>query len=142
MGSEAAEGRAGTLSRGGGIPLEKSVILFFLFFLGLSGCALQPYGLLYTQVVRGESYPRPWVHGDLDLTRITLIGPARGEACSSNVLGLVATGDGGIDAALKDALKRAGGATLLYDVRVDQRTRTYLGLYSKFCTEVSGIAAR
>lgn len=137
-----AEGLAGTGTRGGGIRLVKSAVLFLLFFVSLSGCAMQPYGLLYTQVVRGESYPRPWVHGDLDLTRITLIGPARGEACSSNVLGLVATGDGGIDAALQDALKRAGGATLLYDVRIDLRTKTYLGLYSTFCTEVSGTAAR
>jgi hypothetical protein len=114
---------------------------FLLFFL-LPGCALQPYGLLYSHVVTGDSYPRPWTHRDLDLTRMVLLGPASGAACSKNVLGLFATGDGGIDAAVRDALKRAGGGTVLYDVRIDRKTTSYLGLYSTFCTEVSGVAAR
>ena len=122
--------------------MKKYVLMVLCLLFLLPGCALQPYGLLYSHVVRGEAYPRPWTHGDLDLTRMTLVGPAHGEACSTNLLGLVATGDGGIDAAVRDALKRAGGATILYDVRIDRRTTSYLGLYSTFCTEVSGTAAR
>ncbi|MHB1756461.1 MAG: TRL domain-containing protein [Leptospirillum sp.] len=118
------------------IPI--SLLLIFL----LSACAMQPYGLLYTQVTQGVAYPRPWVHGELDLKKITLVGPAHGEACSTNFLGLVATGNGGIDSAVQDALKRAGSATILYDVRIDRSTKTYFGLYSKFCTEVSGTAAK
>ncbi len=117
------------------------VVILFLLVL-LPGCALQPYGLLYSHVVTGEAYPRPWTHRDLALARMTLVGPASGEACSTNLLGLVATGDGGIDAAVRDALTRAGGATVLYDVRIDRRTTSYLGLYSTFCSEVNGIAAR
>ena len=69
------------------------VILFLLLLL--PGCALQPYGLLYSRVVTGEDYPRPWTHRDLDLARMILVGPTRGEACSTNVLGLVARGTEG-----------------------------------------------
>lgn len=118
-----------------------TISLFLVLFL--SACAMQPYGLLYTHVTRGVAYPRPWVHSELDLKKMTLVGPSYGEACSTNFLGLVATGNGGIDAALQDALRRAGGgATILYDVRIDRRMKSYLGLYSKFCTEVSGVAAK
>jgi hypothetical protein len=125
-----------------GFPLKKLTVISLLLLSLLPACAMQPYGLLYTQVTQGVAYPRPWVHSELDLKKITLVGPSSGESCSRNFLGLVATGDGGIEAAVQDALKRAGGATILYDVRIDRRTKTYLGLYSKFCTEVSGIAAK
>ena len=122
--------------------MTKRIIIFLPLILLLSACALQPYGIIYTQITQGDAYPRPWVHSELDLKKMTLIGSAHGESCSTNVLGLVATGDGGIDAALQDAKTRAGGATILYDVRIDRRMKIYFGLYSTFCTEVSGIAAR
>lgn len=55
----------------------------------------------------------------------------RGEACASNILGLVATGDASIDTA-----KRNGGITRV--ASVEQTASRVLGYYAKFCTVVRG----
>lgn len=65
-----------------------------------------------------------------------------GESCSRVVLYLVAWGDAGYAAATKAALSSAPEG-VLYDVRVDQRVRSYvLGLYSRTCTVVTARVAK
>jgi len=120
--------------------------LFMAVVLGstLAACALQPKGVLYSDIKSDSSYPRPWAYGDLNYLKIPykLIGHSTGEVCSTNLLGLYASGDSSIDSAVQSALKNAGGnASILYDVKIDHKFTTYLGLYSIFCTQVSGIAA-
>lgn len=67
---------------------------------------------------------------------------AAGEACSRVVLYLVAWGDAGYAAATKAALSSAPEG-VLYDVRVDQRVRSFVfGLYSKTCTIVTARVAK
>ncbi|MBI3777197.1 MAG: hypothetical protein HY273_16920 [Gammaproteobacteria bacterium] len=55
----------------------------------------------------------------------------RGEACLTNILGLVATGDASIDAA-----KKAGNITRIASVESTQAK--VLGYYARFCTVVIG----
>jgi hypothetical protein len=59
------------------------------------------------------------------------IGKKKGEACASSILGLVTTGDAGIRAAAD-----AGGVVEIS--AVDTSFMNILGIYSKFCTIVSG----
>jgi hypothetical protein len=54
-----------------------------------------------------------------------------GEACSSSILGLVATGDSTIEAA-----RRNGGITQI--TSVDDSAMSILGFYAKYCTIVRG----
>lgn len=114
-----------------------------------SGCALQPYGLLYSEISLMAEYPLPWVYSDLIRDHYKIQGYATGQACNSNWLGLLALGDSSSKAAVSDALrpKAQDGSSIgepvgiLYDVKVDRQFHTYLGLYSRFCTMVSGIWA-
>ncbi|MFP5430244.1 MAG: TRL-like family protein [Gammaproteobacteria bacterium] len=55
----------------------------------------------------------------------------RGEACASNILGLVATGDSSIDTA-----KKTAGITRV--ASVDHSSTRVLGYYARFCTIVKG----
>lgn len=65
-----------------------------------------------------------------------------GRACSREALFLVAWGDSGFAAAVKDALKGRGDA-VLYDVKTDEKVNSYvLGLYSQNCTLVTGRVGR
>jgi hypothetical protein len=59
------------------------------------------------------------------------IGKKKGEACATSVLGLVTNGEAGI----RDAAD-AGGIT--YISSVDTTFRNILGVWSKYCTIVSG----
>ena len=54
-----------------------------------------------------------------------------GEACSSSILGIVATGDSTIEAA-----RRNGGITQI--TSVDDSATSYVGVYAKYCTIVRG----
>jgi hypothetical protein len=58
-------------------------------------------------------------------------GTARGEACASSILGVVATGDASIDTA-----KKAGGIAQV--VAIDHTSNSILGVYAKYCTVVYG----
>jgi hypothetical protein len=75
-----------------------------------------------------------------------LSATAAGEACSHNLLGLLAWGNAGIEAATRDALARAssatGNATMLADVKIDYRFLSIAGLYGDFCTQVTGVALK
>jgi hypothetical protein len=61
-----------------------------------------------------------------------------GRSCAVSLLFLVAWGDEGYAAAVRDALKDDPGG-ILYDVKSDIKVQAYLlGLYTRFCTEVTG----
>lgn len=65
-----------------------------------------------------------------------------GTSCNHALLYLVAWGDAGYAAAVRDALKGHDGA-VLYDVKSDVKMKSYLlGLYSRSCTVVTGRAGR
>ena len=92
--------------------------LGFGIVMMLGGCA-SPAGLWYTDIITAY-------HPVIGKT-----GTKRGEACSSNILGLIATGDGGLEAA-----RKKGGITNI--ANVDHHMTSILGLYSTFCTIVYG----
>lgn len=86
-----------------------------------TNCALRSplVGGLYTGVVAGNSVSAQ-------------AGPKTGESCALSIIGLVAVGDAGIDAARKN-----GGITSISIV--DEKSTTILfGLYSQHCTIVHG----
>ena len=89
-----------------------------------TGCALAPTpagtGLLYTNV-----------QGPLAVDDNGNQPNKVGEACANNVLGLVATGDASITAA-----KEAAGITSV--ATVETSTNTVLGVYTTYCTVVTG----
>lgn len=88
----------------------------------LSGCAVvqtPTAGFVYTKV------QGPIATGKSSRASKT------GQACATNILGLVSTGDASIDAA-----KKAGGIT---DVAtVDHDSTIVLMVYGKYCTVVKG----
>ncbi len=76
-----------------------------------------------------------------DVGNVPPAGDAHGEACAHQLLGIVAWGDGGYDAAYKEALAKSG-ATELFDVRSDSRLFNILGIFSQSCTNVTGKVAK
>lgn len=58
-------------------------------------------------------------------------GTAKGEACASSILGIVATGDASINTA-----KKNGG--IVQVVAIDHTSNNILGFYAKYCTVVYG----
>ncbi len=108
---------------------RRAAILFLLLAgTGLSGC-------LYANV-RG-----PWAYRSATPSDVrSSIRDARvaGTACNRSLFYLVAWGDAGYAAAVKDALKLRPDA-FLYDVKSDIRTTAVLfGLYTRICTTVTG----
>lgn len=102
------------------MKLKFLVVLSALAMFAM-GCAMAQSpvtGFLYTDV-----------KGPIDAQAGS--GTKTGEACAESILGFVATGDASISAA-----KKAGGIT---DVTsVDHTSKSILGLYAKFCTQVTG----
>ncbi len=115
--------------------------LLGLFGLSLlaAGCAgVGPVGFLYTNV----AVPYQWrAATPAEVTSLTTLGPVEGESCATNILGLAAYGDSGYEAAAQAAMKQRSGTTALYDVRVDSKVFSVLGIYGSYCTRVTGIAA-
>jgi hypothetical protein len=104
-----------------------------------TGCTavLGPVGLIFTSV----KVPQSWNSNTaMDVGNATVMGEVEGEACASNILGLIALGDAGYDDALKAALKQKAGANSVYDARTDSRIFSILGIYSQYCTVVHGTA--
>ena len=88
----------------------------------LGGCAVvasPTTGFLYTKV------QGPITTGTGTNTSKT------GQACATNILGLISTGDASIDAA-----KKAGSISTV--ASVDHDSTSILGLYGTFCTVVKG----
>ncbi|MFH1725893.1 MAG: TRL domain-containing protein [Elusimicrobiota bacterium] len=103
----------------------------FLFSAGLtSGC-------LYTNIHTPRAYRSATpadVKADASDERVS------GRACYRSALFLVAWGDGGYAAAVRDAMKEWPEA-VLYDVKADIEAKSYLmGIYTRVCTVVSGRA--
>ena len=59
------------------------------------------------------------------------LGPKKGEACSSSILGWVTTGDSSVPAAAK-----SGGITKV--ASVDNSFTNILGIYATYCVQVTG----
>lgn len=103
--------------------MNKMKVICALIFVGLlSGCATVATptpGLLYTSV-----------KGPVNFGEGTEV-EKRGQACATNVLGLVAFGDASIEAAKKDA-------GIVKVTTVDHDSTTVLGLFGQFCTVAYG----
>ncbi|MBI5240405.1 MAG: hypothetical protein HY926_08020 [Elusimicrobia bacterium] len=109
------------------------MILPLLAVAALCGC-----GILYTNVHNARSYrsatPNEVKASPTDET-------VSGMGCNKSLLYLVAWGDGGYIAAVKNALGPRDG--ILYDVKCDIKVNSVLvGLYSKVCTKVTGRVAK
>lgn len=114
-------------------------LLLVAAVMSLTGCTavIGPVGLIFTSV----KVPQSWNSNTAaDVGSATVLGEVEGEACASNILGLIALGEAGYDDALKAALKQKAGATTVYDARTDSRIFSILGIYSQFCTVVHGTA--
>ena len=88
----------------------------------LGGCAV------VASPTRGWAYTK--VQGPVT-TGTSANASKSGQACATNILGLIATGDASIDAA-----KKAGGITNV--ASVDHDSTSVLGLFGTFCTVVKG----
>lgn len=103
-----------------------------LLSVSLSGC-------IYANVNSPFAYRSPT---PADVGGMGQLGPeVRGEACMSIILGLVATGDAGYQAAIANA-KQSSGANMLADVKTDTNYFNILGVYQKYCTLVSARAVK
>lgn len=99
------------------------------FFVGCAGAP--PVGAIFSSY----SGPGQFTTGQTTNPGGTAIS---GKACANSILGLIATGDYSIDAALKNA--GAEGKTLK-NVAVDGAFFTVLGVYSEYCTMVNARVA-
>lgn len=117
--------------------MKKLLLVAVVACLSQGCAAIGPIGTIFTSV----TLPQSWRSATgQDIGNATVMGEADGEACASSILGLVALGEAGYDAALKQALKQKSGATTMYDVRADSRLFSILGIYSQYCTVVHGTA--
>ena len=64
----------------------------------------------------------------------------KGESCNHVILWLFAFGDGGYDAAVKDA-RESAHAALLADVKADTSLLNVISLYQRQCTTISARVA-
>lgn len=101
----------------------KSLIAIVLISMGLTGCATSMFnkagvGFIYTDAK--DSHMATSAQG----ARV-------GKACQQNILGAVVTGDSSVEAA-----KKEGGVRTV--ASVDNEFSSILGVYSKFCTIVTG----
>jgi len=110
------------------------VVGIVLFVFSLGGC-----GLLYTNVHVPRAY-RSATSGDVPSGKTDKI--VSGEACNQSLLFLVAWGDGGYAAAVRNALQQEPSNAMLYDVTADTLAQSVLfGLYTRLCTVVTGKVA-
>jgi TRL-like protein family len=94
-------------------------------------------GCIYSDVHAPLAYRSP-TPGDVGGS----LGPeTQGTACNTAILWLVAFGDGGYDAAVKDA-KTNANAVLLADVKADTAyTNILFGVYQRQCTVITARVA-
>ncbi len=101
----------------------RNVLLVFAIVAFMSGCAAQAAtpvtGFLYSDVQAPVD-----VEGDAEPVR-------EGESCATSILGLIATGDASIHAAMAE-----GGISRV--ATVDYASSGILGIYAEFCTVVRG----
>ncbi len=99
--------------------------LLFLLVGIQSGCATSLKnpagpGLLYTEVTEATAVGGYYINAT-----------KTGEACNSNLLGLISAGDGSIET----AKKKAG---IIEVTSVDTKYTSFLGIYGSVCTIVHG----
>lgn len=105
-----------------------------LLFPLLTGC-----GILYTNVQLPRAY-RSATPGEVKAQKNDPAVSA--EACNRSVLFLFAWGNGGYAGASMKALQGQPPDAILYDVKADTRAQSFLGLYTKVCTVLTGKIAR
>lgn len=103
--------------------MKKTLMVTFLV-VSITGCAS-----VSTPVGRG--FLLTDVKGPIAVDDNNNESVKTGEACATNVLGLVASGDASIETAM-----RAAGISKVASVSSDQFS--ILGVFSKFCTVVTG----
>ena len=91
----------------------------------LSGCAT---GSLSSATGPGFIYSN---HFEGTLVTANQAGRKRGEACTTNVLGLFTSGDASMSAAMKN-----GAITVVSSV--DHHYKSFFGVYGNMCTIVTG----
>jgi hypothetical protein len=104
--------------------MKTTLVAATLALLALNGCAFASGGNGYAQGWAYAGYKTPGQVG-------TGADGKVGEACFSSILGIVANGDGSIEAA-----KKAGGITQV--AYVDHEQFSVLGVYATSCTIVHG----
>lgn len=103
------------------MKVRPSLVIVVAFAFVLGGCAMAASplsGSVFTDV-------------KAPINANKAAGSKKGEACASSILGLIATGDAGIDTA-----KRNGGISEISSV--DYESLNVLMLYARFCTIVRG----
>jgi hypothetical protein len=114
-------------------------VLLPTFFLTV-GCAytMAPIqGILYTGIKTPVTY-----ESAKDNKSYKVLGVTSGESQGRSILGLVAYGDAGVDAAYKAALAKYPTADGLVDVRVDNKYFSVLGLYATYTTILTAKAIK
>jgi hypothetical protein len=115
-------------------------IMIALFTLAVTGCISQPYGFFEPHPKLFSDYYLP--QEDPNIKDIWIDNSqAEGEACSTNLFGLITFGDSTVEKASQNLVERNKVATILYSWHFEKRFETYFGIYSIFCTKVSGITA-
>ncbi len=116
-----------------------------IFASGCAGGYVNNYGFgstvpgaIYTNQVRG-TFMLPKLE---NLDGVEVLGKAHGKATSTTVLLLIALGDGGIEAAKRDALKAYPQADDILNVEIDTRYESILSLYDHSTTILNGIAVK
>lgn len=107
----------------------------------LGGCAMPVmHGAIFTD---GIAPVANWSSTDyvVDKGDYTILGPAEGTSEFINVLGLVATGDGGYQSAFAKACQ-AKGADNLIDAKCDVKIFSVLGIFARVNFKVSGTAVK
>jgi hypothetical protein len=102
----------------------KTFLMLLSFSLLGTGCATSMAshsgpGFIYTNQFEG------------DLVTANQAGRKRGEACNTNILGLVTTGDSSLSAAMKN-----GGITVVSSA--DHYYKSILGVWGRVCLIVTG----
>lgn len=107
--------------------------------LALCAAGLSACGLIYTNIHGPRSYRSA---SPAEVKAASDDPLVQGKACNYSVLYLVAWGNGGYAAAVRQALKDHPDR-ILYDVKTDMKVKSILiGLYTKVCTKVTGRAAK
>jgi hypothetical protein len=104
--------------------MKTTFVAAALALLALNGCAFASGGNGYAQGWAYAGYKTPGQVG-------TGADGKVGEACFSSILGIVANGDGSLEAA-----KKAGGITQV--AYVDHEQFSVIGVYATSCTIVHG----
>lgn len=106
--------------------MNKTLFAFLVAGLGLAGCGTMP--------IKGKPAGAGSIYSEVQFNEMVTqetVGTKRGEACATNILGIIASGD----ASAASAARKAGISKI---GAVDGMHSNILGIYSKYCVVVSG----